>query len=306
MTLRLVFMGTPAFALPTLDRLQIAGHSIAAVYSQPPRRAGRGQRTRPSALHEAAEARGIPVRTPAGLKAADEQAAFKALAADAAVVVAYGLLLPPAILAATRLGCYNLHPSFLPRWRGAAPVERAIEAGDGETGICIMRMDAGLDTGPVVLSERLEIGPREAAADLAARLAERGADMMVEALAGIAAGTLAPKPQPVTGATYAAKIMPDEGRIDWRRPAAAIDRQIRAFNPSPGVWCMHGAERIKVRAATPMEMSGTPGEVLDEQATVACGEGALRLEVVQRPDRAPQPAAAFLRGYPLPRGAHLD
>ena len=306
MTLRLVFMGTPAFALPTLDRLLAAGHEFVAAYTQPPRRAGRGQRTRLSPVHEAAVARNIDVHTPASLKAADEQAAFKALAADAGVVVAYGLLLPPAILEATRLGCYNLHPSLLPRWRGAAPVERAIEAGDSETGICIMRMDEGLDTGAVVLNERLEIGPREAAADLAARLAERGADMMVEALAGIAAGTLVPKPQPATGVTHAAKIVPEECRIDWRRPAVAIDRQIRAFNPSPGVWCRHGAERIKILAAIPVDMNGATGTMLDDQATVACGEGALRLEVVQRQDRAPQPAAAFLRGYPLPPGSRLE
>jgi methionyl-tRNA formyltransferase len=306
MTLRLVFMGTPALALPTLDRLLAAGHAIVGAYTRPPRRAGRGQRTRLSPVHEAAVARNIDVHAPSSLKAADEQAAFKALAADAAVVVAYGLLLPPAVLAGTRLGCYNLHPSLLPRWRGAAPVERAIEAGDSETGVCIMRMDQGLDTGPVVLSERHAIGPRDTAADLAARLAERGAEMMVEALAGVAAGILVPKPQPATGATYAPKIAPEEGRIDWRRPAAAIDRQVRAFNPSPGVWCRHGAERIKILAAVPVDMNGAPGTMLDDQATVACGEGALRLEVVQRQDRAPQPVAAFLRGYPLPPGTRLD
>jgi methionyl-tRNA formyltransferase len=306
MTLRLVFMGTPAFALPTLDRLLAAGHDIVAAYTQPPRRAGRGQRLRLTPVHEAAVARNIEVRAPASLKGADEQAAFKALAADAAVVVAYGLLLPPAVLEAPRLGCFNLHPSLLPRWRGAAPVERAVEAGDSETGVCIMRLNRGLDTGPVVSSERQSIGPRDTAADLAARLAERGADLMVEALAGIEAGTLTPKPQSTKGITYAAKIAPEECRVIWSRSAAAIDRQIRAFNPSPGVWCRHGGERIKILAAVPVDMTGAPGAVLDGEATIACGEGALRLEVVQRQDRAPQPVAAFLRGYPLLPGASLD
>ncbi len=298
-------MGTPEFAVPCLEALIAAGHEICAVYSQPPRPAGRGHKARPSPVQRCAEGHGIAVRTPASLRDTAEQAAFAALEADAAVVVAYGLILPQAILDAPRLGCFNLHASLLPRWRGAAPIQRAIMAGDRETGVAVMRMEAGLDTGPVVLEERVAIGPRTTAGELHDTLAPRGAALMVRALDGIADGRLAPRPQPAEGATYAAKLSPAEGRIDWSLPALELDRRIRGLSPWPGAFFEWQGTRIKVGRAEPAEGTGAPGAVLDDRLTVACGRGALRLLELQRPGRAMMAARDFLRGYPIPKGATL-
>ena len=310
--LRLAFLGSAEFSVPTLEALIDAGHDLVAVYSRPPKPAGRGQRPRPSPVQAFAEARGLPVLTPPTLKSADAEDAFAALDADAAVVAAYGLLLPAAMLTIPRLGCLNVHASLLPRWRGAAPIERAILAGDTETGVTIMRIDEGLDTGPVLLARRLPIGEATTAAQLRAGLAALGAQLMVAALDGLAAGTLAARPQPAHGATYAAKLGRDEGRLDWRRTAAELDRQVRALNPDPGVWFEHGGERIKVLRAAPVAAAegesppaSTPGVVVDDRLTVACGEGYLRLMTMQRAGRAAVPADAFLRGYPLPAGTQL-
>jgi methionyl-tRNA formyltransferase len=305
--LRLVFMGTPEFAVPTLAALLDAGHEVIVVYSQPPRRAGRGQRTTPSPVHAFAQGRGIEVRTPRSLRDAEAQEAFARLDADAAVVVAYGLILPAAILEAPRLGCFNLHASQLPRWRGAAPIQRAIMAGDTETGVSVMRMDEGLDTGPVVLMARVPIGPGTTAGALHDELAGRGAALMVEALAGIAEGRLAPEPQPSDGVCYAAKIEKDEGRLDWHRPAIELERLIRALTPAPGAWFTHDGERLKVHAAEVVpEVKGAPGTLADDRLTVVCGAGGLRLTRVQRPGKAALAAEDFLRGHPLAAGTVLD
>ena len=303
---RLAFMGTPDFAVPTLTALIEAGHEIAAVYTQPPRAAGRGKRPRPSPVQIVAESHGVEVRTPARLKDAAAQAAFAALDLDAAVVVAYGLILPPPILAAPRLGCLNLHGSLLPRWRGAAPIQRAIMAGDRETGVAVMQMDAGLDTGPVLLEERVAIGPKTTAGELHDALARLGAPLMVEALAGLADGRLTPRPQGESGVTYADKIEKSEACIDWSRPAAALDCQIRGLSPFPGAWFAHDDARIKVLLAEPLaDAAGPAGTVLDDRLTVACGAGALRLLELQRAGKAPMPAEALLRGFPIPAGARL-
>jgi len=304
--LRLAFMGTPDFAVPILRALLDAGHAVVAVYTQPPRPAGRGHREQPSPVHRAAEAAGIPVHAPAKLDAA-EQEKFRALALDAAVVAAYGLILPKAVLEAPRLGCLNVHASLLPRWRGAAPIQRAILAGDKETGVTIMQMDEGLDTGPMLLAERVAIGPETTAAMLHDELAMLGARLIVHALAGRAEGTLRPRPQPAEGITYARKLGRDEGRLEWSKPAAELERAVRALNPVPGVWFRHDGERIKVRAAAVAESgAGTPpGTVLDAALTIACGSGALRLTRLQRAGRAAVEAEAFLRGYALPAGTRL-
>ncbi|HEY4635178.1 MAG TPA: methionyl-tRNA formyltransferase [Rhodospirillales bacterium] len=303
--LRMVFMGSPEFALPTLAALLAAGHQVACVYTQPPRPARRGQKERRSPVHALAGAKGLAVRTPASLKDEGEQAAFKALNADAAVVVAYGLKLPKAIVAAPRLGCLNVHASLLPRWRGAAPIQRAILEGDTETGVTIMRIDEGLDTGPIIIAEKVPIGPRATAAMLHDQLAELGARLMVKALDGLVAGMLKPTPQPATGVTVAPKLGRDDGRLDWRRPAAALERQVRAFNPWPGAWFEHAGHRMKVLAAAVEAGSGVPGALVDDALGVACGAGVLRLIEVQRAGRAAQPAAAFLRGFPMPAGVRL-
>lgn len=303
--LRLAFMGSPDFAVPSLNALIEAGHEIAAVYTQPPRPAGRGQRPKPSPVQVAAEAHNLPVRTPVTLKDPAEQMAFAELGLDAAVVVAYGLILPRPVLEAPRLGCLNVHASLLPRWRGAAPIQRAILAGDRETGVTIMVMDEGLDTGPTLLAERIPIGPDETAATLHDRLAALGARLIVAALDGLATGRLQPVPQPAEGVTYAAKLTRAEGRLDWRRPASVLERQVRALAPWPGAWFEAGGDRIKVLAAEPAPGEGPPGRVLDDRLTVACGEGALRLTRVQRAGKAPMGAAEFLRGFPLPAGTDL-
>ncbi len=303
--MRLAFMGTPDFAVPVLAALLEAGHEVACVYSQPPRPAGRGHREQPSPVHAYAAGRGLPVRTPRSLKGADEQDAFRALGLDAAVVAAYGLILPEAVLAAPRLGCLNVHASLLPRWRGAAPIQRALLAGDAESGVTIMQMDKGLDTGAMLLAAAVPITPATTAPDLHDRLAELGARLIVRALAQAEEGTLRPKPQPAEGVTYAAKLEKDEGRIDWSQPAAEIERKVRALNPWPGVWCEVAGERLKVLAATPMAGEGSPGTLLSAPLVVACGQGALALERVQRAGKAPMSAAELLRGFPVPAGSTL-
>jgi methionyl-tRNA formyltransferase len=301
--MRLIFMGTPEFAVPALDALAAAGHEIACVYSQPPRPGGRGQRARASAVQARAEALGLPVRCPVNFRAAGEREAFAALGADVAVVAAYGLILPVAVLEGTGRGCLNIHASLLPRWRGAAPVQRAVMAGDRKTGVCIMRMEAGLDTGPVLLREAVSIGARDTAGSLAERLAAVGARLIVEALARLNA--LAAAPQPEEGVTYAAKIDKAEARVDWRRPAAEVDRLIRGLSPVPGAWCEIGGERVKLLLSELADGEGAPGEVLDGRLRVACGEGAVRLLRLQRAGGGALEAEAFLRGRPVAAGARL-
>jgi len=304
--LRIAFLGTPDFALPSLAALEQAGHQIACVYSQPPRPAGRGHREQPSPVHRFAEERGWRVRTPLTLRGAEEQEVFVSLDLDVAVVVAYGLLLPAAILEAPRLGCINVHASLLPRWRGAAPIHRALLAGDAETGITIMQMDEGLDSGPMLLRRSLPIGQEDTAQTLHDRLAALGAEALLEALEGLAGGELQPQPQPEEGVTYAEKLRKEEGQLDWSLPAEVLDRQVRAFHPWPGAWFEFQGERFKVLAATPVEGDGPPGKVLDRALTVACGEGALQLTRLQRAGKAPMAAEALLRGFPVPAGTRLS
>lgn len=310
MPLRIVFMGTPDFSVPTLRAVAEAGHEMAAVYTQPPRPAGRrGLEPVASAVEREAERLGIPVFTPVSLRGEEEQAAFAALRPDVAVVVAYGLLLPQPILDAPRFFCLNGHASLLPRWRGAAPIQRAIMAGDRETGITVMRMEAGLDTGPTALSERVAIGPDMTAGELHDRLAALSAKLMVEALRSLEAGELSFTPQPDEGATYAKKIGKDETRVDWARDAATVHDHIRGLSPSPGAWCVFeagaGEERLKLLRTTLGEGQGAPGEILGEGFDVACASGAVRLLEVQRAGGRPMPAAEFLRGAKLAEGARL-
>lgn len=303
--MRIVFMGTPDFAVPVLDAFLKAGDEIVAVYSQPPRPAGRGQKLTPSPVQAFAETHGLPVRHPVSLKSAEAQAEFAALNADAAIVVAYGLLLPKAILDAPKHGCFNLHASLLPRWRGAAPIQRAIMAGDSETGVCAMQMDVGLDTGPVLLRESVQIGPRMTVSELHDELVRVGAPLMLRAVHSYAKGDIVPQPQATEGVTYAAKLLKDEGRIDWTKPAAEIDRAVRALNPGIGTSFELNGERIKLLAAEPVSGSGVPGTALDEAGTIACGEGALRLLKLQRPGKTPVAIGDFLRGLPLPKGTRV-
>ena len=311
MPLRIVFMGTPDFSVATLRALAAAGHDIVAVYSQPPRPAGRrGLELTPSPVQREAERLGLEVRTPVSLKGEAEQAAFRALRADVAVVVAYGLLLPLAILEGTRLGCYNGHASLLPRWRGAAPIQRAIMAGDAETGMMIMKMDAGLDTGPVALAERVPIGPTTTAGELHDRLMQVGARLMVDAMARLEAGELPLVAQPQEGVTYARKIDKAETRIDWTRPAPEVCTAIRGLSPHPGAWCEIAVagrpERLKVLRCVVAEGAGAPGTVLADDVTVACGEGAVRLVEVQRAGGRPSAAVDFLRGTRIAVGERLS
>jgi methionyl-tRNA formyltransferase len=296
--MRIAFMGTPDFAMPALDALHAAGHEIAAVYSQPPRPAGRGQKDRPSPVQARAEALGLPVRTPRTLRTPEAQADFAALGLEAAVVVAYGLILPRPILDAPRRGCLNIHASLLPRWRGAAPIHRAILAGDTETGVCIMQMEEGLDTGPVLLREAMPILTQDTTGDMTPRLAALGARMIVETLGRL--GQLVPEPQSEQGATYARKIEKAEAEADWTRPAVEVDRLIRALSPFPGAWTMAGSERLKLLRSRCVEGSGKPGEVLGG-LTIACGEGAVEITEAQREGRRPMPADEVLRGLALPR-----
>ncbi|MGI4939325.1 MAG: methionyl-tRNA formyltransferase [Janthinobacterium lividum] len=300
--LRLAFMGSPDFAVPALHALQGAGHEIAAVYCQPPRPAGRGNRLTPCPVHAAAVLLGLPVRTPERLRRShDEQAAFAALNLDAAVVAAYGLILPQPMLDAPRRGCLNIHASLLPRWRGAGPIQAAVLAGDDETGVTIMQMDAGLDTGPMLLREAVPIGPRTTAAELHDTLGAMGARLILQALANLPA----PLPQPAEGATYAPKLTRADGRLNWTAPADVLGRQVRGLTPWPGTWAMLGDEVLKVLDAASEAGSGPPGTVLDEALLVACGTASLRLLRLQRPGRAPMDAAALLRGFPVPAGTRL-
>jgi methionyl-tRNA formyltransferase len=304
MTLRLAFMGTPDFAVPTLAELIAAGHDVACVYAQPPRPKGRGLDTEPSPVHALALKHAIPVRTPVSLKAAAEQHAFAALALDIAVVVAYGLILPRPILDAPLLGCVNLHGSLLPRWRGAAPIQRAIMAGDTETGVMTMRMEEGLDTGPVLMAERTSIG-RKTYGALHDELARLGADLMVRTLAALERGAITAKPQPEDGAIYAKKIAKEEARIDWSKPAREIDCLIRGLSPVPGAWCEAKGERLKILACELASGNGVAGTLLDDELSVACGEGVLRLTRLQRPGKSAMSAGELLRGFALPRGTRL-
>ena len=306
--LTLVFMGTPAFAVPTLDALCASGHSIAAVYTQPPRAAERGRKVRPTPVAVRAKAAGIEVRTPSSLKPEEAQTVFAALDADLAVTVAYGLILPSAVLAAPRMGCINAHASLLPRWRGAAPIQRAIMAGDGETGVTIMRMDEGLDTGPILMAERVPIGPETTGGALHDRLAALSARLVVGAIEALAAGTLGETPQPSEGATYAAKLEKHEAAIDWRAPAVHLERTVRALAPRPGAWFSHDGERIKVLAAERVAgaTDAPPGTIIDDALTFACGDGvALRPTRLQRAGKAAMDRDAFLRGRPITAGTRL-
>ena len=305
--LDLVFMGTPRFAATILDGLIATGHRLRAVYTQPPRAAGRGHKAQPSPVQVLAERHGIPVRCPPTLRDPQAQAEFAAFGADVAVVAAYGLILPTPVLAAPRLGCLNVHASLLPRWRGAAPVERAILAGDRETGITIMQMEEGLDTGPILLREAVPIGATDTGGSVTDRLAALGAGLIVTALEGVAAGRLTPQPQPEEGVTYARKLDRAEAQLDWRGSATALERQVRAFDPRPGAFFTLTGERIRVFTAEvlPATPGQLPGMVLDEGLAVACSEGALRPLRLQRSGRTPQETAAFLRGYPIPPGTVL-
>jgi len=300
--MRITFMGTPAFAVPTLQALHAVGHELAAAYTQPPRRAGRGKAERPSPVQQAAEALGIPVRHPSSLRDAEEQARFAALRPDVAVVAAYGLILPLPVLEAPARGCLNVHASLLPRWRGAAPIQRAILAGDPVTGITIMRMEQGLDTGPMLLQLRVPV-EEKTSGELHAELGEAGARAMVEVLADLDA--LRPEPQDEREATYAAKIDKAEARIDWTRPAEWLERGVRAFAPFPGAWFELDGERIKVLRARVVGVNGAPGTVLDEELTVACGNAALRPLELQRAGRPAMAAADLLRGKSVPVGTVL-
>ena len=308
MTLRIVFMGTPDFSVPTLAEILGAGHEIIAAYAQPPRPAGRGMAEQTSPVQRFAESVGIPVRTPKSLKGDAEQRAFAELEADAAVVVAYGLLLPSPVLHAPRLGCFNLHASMLPRWRGAAPIQRAIMAGDTETAAAVMRMEEGLDTGPVCLAEAVAIGSDMTAGELHDVLAQRGASLMVRALGALERGSLDCVPQASAGITYAKKIDKAEARIDFTRPAREVHDLVRGLSPFPGAWLEVGEgrrERIKVLRTALAAGTSAPGEVLDDRLTVACGKGAVRLVELQRAGKKPMAAGDLLRGFPLPPGTRL-
>jgi methionyl-tRNA formyltransferase len=301
--LDLVFMGTPEFAATILGALIAAGHRVKVAYSQPPRPAGRGHRLQPSPVQALAERHGIAVRCPTSLRGPETQAEFAALAADVAVVAAYGLILPKPVLDAPRRGCLNVHASLLPRWRGAAPIQRAILEGDRETGVTIMRMDEGLDTGAMLLRETVPIGPTTTAGELTETLAALGGRLIVEALGRL--DTLTPQRQPEDGVTYAKKLSRDEARLDWRAAADRLERQVRAFDPWPGAFFLLGEERIRVLAAEVAAGGGAPGTVLDEQLTIACGDGALRPTRLQRAGRGAMAAAALLRGFVIPPGTVL-
>src|SRR3954470_22636880 len=310
MPLRLIFMGTPEFAVPTLLELVAHGHQVAAVYSRAAKPAGRGMKLQPTPVEIEARRLGIPVRTPSSLKTPEALAEFRADEADAAVVVAYGMILPQAVLDAPKLGCYNLHASLLPRWRGAAPINRAIMAGDAESGVMVMKMDVGLDTGDVAMAERLAITDNMTAVDLPDRLSRLGADLMVRAMAALARGGLQLRKQSEDGVTYAAKIDKTEARIDWRRPAREVLRHIHGLSPFPGAWCELPSEvepvRLKILRCELVNGSGAPGNVLDDNLAIACGDRAIRIIELQRADKAPMKAAEFLRGTALKPPARLN
>ncbi|MEJ7934172.1 methionyl-tRNA formyltransferase [Sphingobium sp. AN558] len=301
--MRIIYMGTPDFAVPALDALALAGHDIVAVYSQPPRPAGRGKALRPSPVHQRAETMGIDVRTPVSLRDEAAQAAFAALDADVAVVAAYGLILPPAILGAPRRGCLNIHASLLPRWRGAAPIQRAILAGDNVTGLTIMDMEAGLDTGPMRAKHVTPIEYKTAGA-LTDELALAGAELMVEVLDDLSLHP--PVPQPEAGVTYAAKIDKAEALIDFTRDAHRVERQVRAFNPFPGAYFVYRGERLRVLAAHVEDHAGPAGELLDGSLLIGCGHGAIRPTLIQRAGKGAMSAGELLNGFPMPAGSRVD
>ncbi|MGD1925237.1 MAG: methionyl-tRNA formyltransferase [Paracoccaceae bacterium] len=303
--MRLAFMGTPEFAVPVLQALVEAGHDVVRVYSQPPRRAGRGKTLRPSPVHAAAEAAGIEVETPESFRDDAVLQGFEALALDAAIVVAYGQILPQRALDAPRLGCLNLHASLLPRWRGAAPIQRAIMAGDAETGVAVMQMEAGLDTGPVLAEARVPIDADDTAGTLHDRLAGIGAPLVVSTLAALDDGRIAARVQPEEGVTYAAKIDKAEARIDWTRPANEVDRLIRGLSPFPGAWCEVAGERVKILISAIKDGEGAPGTVLDDALLIACGSGAVHLTQLQRAGKAAARAEDLLRGFPVAAGTVL-
>jgi len=305
MPLRLIFMGTPDFAVPTLLELAAAGHEIVAVYTRAPKPAGRGMDLQPTPVEREARQLGLAVHTPKTLKDEAAQAAFRAHDADVAVVIAYGLILPQPILEAPRLGCFNVHASLLPRWRGAAPINRAVMAGDADSGVTIMQMDEGLDTGAMAMAERVRIEPDMTAGDLHNRLTRLGADLMSRALAALERGSLTLTPQPEAGVTYAAKISKDETRIDWAKPARAVHDHIRGLSPFPGAWFELGGVRIKALRSTRGDGGGAPGTVLDDALTIACGDGAVRLVQVQRAGKQPMSAEEFLRGTPVRAGTSV-
>jgi methionyl-tRNA formyltransferase len=309
MPLRLIFMGTPDFAVPTLAGIVGHDHDVAAVYTRAAKPAGRGMEPKPTPVECEARSLGLSVHTPATLRTPEAAVAFKALRADAAVVVAYGLILPKSILDAVPLGCFNLHASLLPRWRGAAPINRAIMAGDRETGVMVMKMEEGLDTGPIAMAERVPIPPDMTAGQIHDALARLGADLMVRALAALERSSLTFTPQPADGVTYASKLTNDETRIDWSRPAQAVHDHIRGLSPFPGAWCELAIDgkptRLKVLRTTIVAGSGAPGTLIDDALTVACGEGAVRILELQRAGRQAMRGEDFLRGQPLPRGTRL-
>ncbi|QGZ94428.1 methionyl-tRNA formyltransferase [Terricaulis silvestris] len=305
MSLRLAFMGSPTFALPALEALLDADHEVACVYSQPPRPAGRGKQERQTPVHAFAASRGIEVRTPKSLKRAEEQETFAALQLDAVIVVAYGLILPKPVLEAPRLGAFNLHGSLLPRWRGAAPIQRAIMAGDRVTGVQVMRMEEGLDTGPVLATAETPIDAEDNSSTLHDRLAGLGAGLLIDTLDKLERGEARETPQGEEGVTYAHKITPAEARIDWTRPAREVDCMIRGLSPHPGAWFELGGARIKVLHSRLGWGEGEPGEALDDELLIACGSGAVRLLTVQREGRAPLAAEAYLRGAPVSAGIRL-
>ena len=307
--MRLAFLGTPDFALAALARLVEAGHEIACVYSQPPAPRGRGQALKPSPVHAFALEKGLTVRTPASMRDPNEIAAFQALNLDAAAVVAFGQILPGAVLDAPRLGSFNLHGSLLPRWRGAAPIQRAVMAGDPVTGVEVMRMTEGLDEGPVLASETLRIGPLDTAGTMQDRMAVAGAELLARTLTAVERGEAVETPQPEEGVTYAKKIRPKEAKIDWERSGVEVDRKIRGLSPFPGAWFTlatdKGPVRVKALLSAFKDVDGAPGEVLDDRLLVATGEGAVRLLRVQREGRGPQDAGEFLRGTRVPAGTKL-
>ncbi len=308
--MRLAFLGTPEFAVPTLAALLAAGHDVVRVYSQPPAPRGRGHVLRPSPVQAFAEAEGLSVKTPASLAGPEDVADLAAQGVEAAVVVAFGQILTGQFLAAPRLGSFNLHASLLPRWRGAAPIQRAIMAGDAETGVCVMRMTAGLDEGPVLARQVIPVGPGETAGSLQQALAQEGAALMTSTLAKLANGGATETPQPSQGVTYARKIRAKEARIRWRRAATEVDRQVRGLSPAPGAWFTapgeRGAVRIKALLSRAEPGAGPTGTVLDDNLLVACGEGAVRILVAQREGRVAQDVGQFLRGFPLGVGAILS
>jgi methionyl-tRNA formyltransferase len=301
--MRIIFMGSPSFAVPALDALVAAGHEVVCAYTQPPRPAGRGKALQPTPVERRARELGIAVRSPRTLRSDEEQAAFAALGADVSIVAAYGLILPQPVLDAPRLGCVNLHASLLPRWRGAAPVQRAIMAGDAITGITLMQMEAGLDTGPMLMVHEISIDEKNAT-QLTEELGVLGAAMAVEWLSDPAG--YPPVPQPEEGVTYAAKVSKDEARIDWSRPAVEIQRQVQGLAPFPGAWFVANGERIKLLDAETIDGAGTPGLVVGEPLVIACGEDALHCRTLQRAGKGPMPAADLLRGFPLPSGTMLQ